>query len=79
MRKRFLRVTEVHAPHLSAVVDLMLYLYTVSEVELLLWIQPELTKQGNFTRCVGDDGVAYYYHDAADMSQWVKPTTVLTE
>ncbi|ORC93185.1 uncharacterized protein TM35_000025110 [Trypanosoma theileri] len=76
MRKRFLRITEVEAPHLCAVVDLMLHLYTGSEVELLLWIKPELTKQGIFTKCVDDNGVAYYYHSAADMSQWVQPTSI---
>ncbi|RNF11863.1 hypothetical protein TraAM80_00699 [Trypanosoma rangeli] len=75
MRREFLHVVEAHAPHLAVVMDLMLHLYTGKEVELLLWIRPELNVCGEFAEHQADDGSVYYYHTIAGMSQWLRPAS----
>ncbi|ESL10449.1 hypothetical protein TRSC58_01818 [Trypanosoma rangeli SC58] len=75
MQREFLRVVEAHAPHLAVVMDLMLHLYTGKEVELLLWIRPELNVCGKFAKHQTDDGSVYYYHTTAGMSQWLRPAS----
>lgn len=76
MRGLFFHVTEFYAPHLCVVVDLMLHMYLGREAELLLWIRPELTGQGNFASGLTEDGLTYYYHTAADVSQWLQPVAL---
>ncbi|RNF23041.1 uncharacterized protein Tco025E_02952 [Trypanosoma conorhini] len=75
MRREFLHVVEAHAPHLAAVVDLMLHLYTGKEVELLLWIRPELKLRGGFAKYQTEDGSTYYHHTTLGLSQWLRPAT----
>ncbi|KEG12209.1 hypothetical protein DQ04_01901150 [Trypanosoma grayi] len=77
MRRFFVSETEVYTPHLCAVVDIMLHLYAGREMELLLWIRPELASQGSFDTCLADDGSMYYYHTAIGMSQWIQPASLM--